>query len=170
MGWAFAWDTPEGDASAAHDRSQALRVGKWGATALGAAFALLVMAYGTGLFTTLGSAEGSESHNRFGVRTDSASSIGLPSMYLLAGQRAWIDYDLVIEGDGGGLLVTIANWVPHRDGILIRRLASTGRGRIELVAPRAGFYSFAHEYLPLGGAFGRGPVGAMRYRLSWGVD
>lgn len=171
MGWAFAWDTPEGDASAGHDRTRsALRMSKWGATLFGFLFGLWLLAYGMGLFTTLGSAEGSERHDRFGVRTDSSSALGLPSMYLLAGQRAWIEYDLTTEGDGGGLLVTIANWVPHRDGILIQRLTVTGRGRIELVAPRAGFYSFAHEYLPLGGAFGRGPAGATRYSLSWGVD
>lgn len=75
-------------------------------------------------------------------------------MYLFAGQRAWVEYELTIEGDGGGLLITFANWVPHRDGILIRRLTTSGGGRIELVAPRAGFYSFRHEYLSLGGAFG----------------
>jgi hypothetical protein len=171
MGWAFAWDTPEGDASAVQERAQrAVRVGTWGATLLGLAFATWFLLYATGLFTTLGSAEGSENHDRFGVRTSSGSGMGLPSMYLLAGQRAWVDYELVTEGDGGGILVTIADWVPHRDGVLIRRLTATGQGRIELVAPRAGFYSFAHEYLPLGGAFGRGPAGATRYALSWGVD
>lgn len=171
MSWAFAWETPEGDANPVEARAlPGLRAGKWVAALLSLAFAIWFLLYATGLFTTLGSADGSESHDRFGVRTSDSSGVGLPSMYLFAGQRAWVDYDLTIEGDGGGLLVTIANWVPYRDGILIRRLTTSGRGRVELVAPRAGFYSFRHEYLPLGGAFGRSPAGATRYSLSWGVD
>ena len=171
MSWAFAWDTPEGDASAVHDRTRpALRVGKWGAALFGIVFGLWLFAYGSGLFTTLGWAEGSERHNRFGIRlAEQTSATGLGTMFLVAGQTAWWDYDVETEG-AGGVRLSIASTPPRPGSIRVENVTRTGRGRIALVAPHTGLYSFRHEYVPLAGAFGRQPPGATRYRLSWGVD
>jgi hypothetical protein len=170
MGWAFAWDTPEGEANAVDDRARpGLRVGKWGAALFGLIFGLWLFAYGTGFFTTLGWAEGSEGHNRYGIRlAEETSTTGLGTMFLFAGQTAWWDYE--IETEGGGVRLSIASTPPRPGSIRVENITATGRGRVTLVAPHSGLYSFQYQYVPLAGGFGHQPTGATRYSLSWGVD
>ena len=42
-------------------------------------------------------------------------------------------------------------------------VARTGRGRFEVIAPEAGFYSFSQYLIPQGDLFGNGPPGSTRY-------
>ena len=169
MTWATAWESPEGDADTVHEQRAGAGWGLRGLLLLLILLFVAVMAYALGLISTLGSAEGSERHNRFGVYTEEASSIGLGTMYLSAGQTAWIDYDVTVEGTGGIRLIIIRN-PPQGGQIRLQRVTATGRGRLEYVVPEAGFYSFRHERVLLPAAFGHTPVGSTRYHLSWGVD
>ncbi len=173
MTWAFAWESPDGDAETALDgktRDGAARLGGWAFALFGGAFALWFAAYGLGLYTTLGWAEGSERHDRFGVRLAEEDSItGLTTMYLFAGQRAWWDYDATAEGCCGVRLI-ITRTVPRPGQVKAFDLTRTGRGRFEWVVPESGFYSFRRYHVPLAGAFGRQPAGSIRYSVSWGAD
>ena len=167
MSWAFAWETPEGDA----ERGRASSV-QWSARAVLLFLlvpALWLLAYGLGLFTTLGWAEGSETHDRFGIYREDRSVVGLGTMYLLAGQRAWWDYDMRVEGRGG-LRLRIARSIPRPGQVRFQDVASSGAGRFEFVAPESGFYRFSLENVPNPGRFGRQRAGSTSYRLSWGVD
>ncbi len=167
--WTFAWDSSEGDASKIAASNQVAGAGKWAGVLFGLVFAIWLFVYATGIFTTLGWVEGSERHDRFGVRPAESSSTGLSTMYLLQGQTAWWDYDIAVEGTGG-VRLSIAGAIPRPDSMRIQNITRTGRGRLELVAPRSGLYYFRHQYVPLSGAFGRTPAGSTRYTMSWGVD
>jgi len=167
MSWAFAWDSPDGDAERASASATT-----WGARAI-LLFLLVpaswLLAYGLGLFTTLGWAEGSETHDRFGVYREDRSVTGLNTMYLLAGQRAWWDYDMRVEGRGG-LRLTIARSIPRPGQVRFEDVDATAAGRFEFVAPESGFYRFSLEHVPNPGRFGRQRAGSTVYRLSWGAD
>ena len=120
-------EMPEGDAEAVHEQ----RAGAgWGMRGLLLFLILLfvgVMAYALGLISTLGSVDGSERHNRFGVYTAELSSIGLGTMYLSAGQTAWFDYDVTVEGTGGIRLIIIRN--PPQSGQIRLLNVTTQRPR-----------------------------------------
>ena len=175
MSWAFAWESPDGNADTALDRKRAARSGAsrvagWAFALFGTALASWLLAYGLGLYTTLGWVEGSERHNRFGVYVgDMASPIGFTTMYLFEGQTAWWDYDVAVQGTGGVRLTILRN-PPQGSQIRLQRVTATSRGRLEYVVPESGFYSFRYEREPLPYAFGHTPVGRTRWRLSWGAD
>jgi len=166
-GWSFAWsgdETQEGTRAGGSRIAACLGYGV--VTLLGG---WLVLFLG-GVVTTLGSAQGSERHGSSGVRRIENSSFGLPSMYLARGQKAWWDYDVQVEGEGG-IRLTVSKAVPSHDFIVkVRHLRTGGRGRFEVVAPASGFYNFSCEHEPIGRLFGPGEPGSTRYKLSWGVD
>lgn len=165
--WVTAW-TNDGDDAATPSRGG--RVTMWSATLFGLAFALWLFAYGTGLYTTLGSIEGSERHDRNLVRLADDSSIGLKTMYVFAGQHIRWDYDVTVEGRGG-VRLSISKAVPSPSYVSrYQDVAATARGRFEVIAPEAGLYRFGVEPIPQGVLLGGGEAGATRYRLSWGVD
>ncbi len=166
-GWAFAWDNPAGEDGAS---SRTTRLGAWGLLVVGVSFALWLFAYGTGLYTTLGAVDGSERHDRNVIRLADESSFGLSTMYVLAGQRLWWDYDVAVEGRGG-VRLRVAKSIPSAAFIVrFHDVAATARGRFEVVAPESGLYSFSQEPIPQGVLLGGGEAGATRYDLSWGVD
>ncbi|WP_444858733.1 hypothetical protein [Sphingosinicella sp.] len=164
--WTFAWDPPEEDAPL-------VRLGRAAAglaLVLGVAFAVALFAYGTGLVSTYGWAEGSERHNSHLTRTADNSEFGLHTVYVFAGQRLWWDYDVAVEGSGG-VRLWISKTVPRPDFIArAQDVETTGRGRFEVVAPESGFYAFRQEYVPYGVLLDGSRPGATRYRLNWGVD
>ena len=163
-GWTLAGQESEDDVSVG------ARYGGWAAGALATAAALWFFLFATGIVTTLGSADGSESHGALGIRPAEDSHIGLSTMYVTAGQHLWWDYDVSVEG-AGGVRLRIAKSVPSQAFIVrVHDVAKSGRGRFEVVAPESGRYSFSHELIPQGGPLGTGAPGATRYDLSWGVD
>lgn len=165
--WAAAWTDDEDDAATP---SRGGRVTMWSATLFGLAFAVWLFAYGTGLYTNLGSIEGSERHDRSLVRLADESSFGLKTMYVFAGQHIRWDYDVTIEGRGG-VRLHIARVSPSPAFVSrYQDVAATARGRFEVIAPQAGLYRFSEEPIPQGRLFGGGEAGATHYRLSWGVD
>jgi hypothetical protein len=165
--WATAWDNEEDDAATP---SRGARVTLWSASLFGLAFALWLFAYGTGLYTTLGSIEGNERHDRNLVRLADDSSFGLKTMYVFSGQHIRWDYDVTVEGRGG-VRLHISKVAPSPAFVSrYQDVAATARGRFEVIAPEAGLYRFAEEPIPQGALFGGGEAGATRYRLSWGVD
>jgi hypothetical protein len=168
--WTTAWDNPDRDSDAGGGTGAAVRYVGWtgGAFAIAAAFWLFLFA--SGLFTTLGSVEGSERHGTNLVRLADESSFGLGTIYAFRGQRLWWDYDVAVEGKGG-VRLRIAKVVPSPDFIVrAQDVAATGRGRFEVIAPESGFYSFDQERIPQGVLIGPGEAGSTRYDLSWGVD
>jgi hypothetical protein len=168
MSWAFAPDSLEGGRPAA--TGGAARAGAWGAAAFALAAAGWFFLYATGLFTTLGSVDGAEVHDRLGIRPAEESRIGLSTIYVFAGQRLWWNYDVAVEGRGG-VRLRIARGVPSAAfSSEMQDVAKSGRGRFEVVAPDSGLYSFEHELIPHGDLIGRTEAGSTRYDLSWGVD
>ena len=166
-GLSFAWSEEEQDAGG---RGQAARFGAWAFYLLTGALSIWLFFYLSGLFTTLGSAEGSERHGASAVRLADDSGFGLPTMYLVRGQKAWWTYEVEVEGEGGVRLL-ISKSIPSPDFIVkAQAIRSTARGRFEIVAPESGFYSFAHELVPIGGLLGGARPGSTTYRLKWGVD
>jgi len=168
-GWTTAWDNDERGAGGG-GAGVAARYGSWaiGAAVVVAAFWFLLFA--TGLVTTLGSVDGSERHGRNLVRLADDSSFGLTTMYASQGQRLWWDYDVTVEG-AGGVRLRIAKSVPSPDFIVrFQDVATTGRGRFEVIAPESGFYSFSQELIPQGDLLGNGEAGSTGYSLSWGID
>jgi hypothetical protein len=167
-GWVTAWDDPESAGNAG--AGAAMRYSGWaiGAIAVTAAFWLFLFA--SGIFTTLGSVEGSERHGANMVRLADHSSFGLGTVYAREGQRLWWDYDVSVEG-AGGVRLRIAKSVPRPDFVVrFQNVAATGRGRFEVIAPEAGFYSFSQYLIPQRDLLGNGEAGSTRYALSWGVD
>ena len=167
-GWVTAWDEDEGAAEGG-GAGAAARYGGWAVGAILALAASWFLLFATGLVTALGSAEGSERHGATLIRAADQSSFGLGTMYASRGQRLWWDYDIGVEG-AGGVRLRIAKSVPSRAFIVrFQDIARTGRGRFEVIAPEAGFYSFSQELIPQGDLFGNGRAGATRYDLSWGI-
>jgi hypothetical protein len=165
-GWVSAWS----DTDAAEPRGAGARLGAWGFYLFTAAISLSLFLFLSGLVTTLGSAEGSERHGANAVRLADDSSFGLPTMYLTAGQKAWWDYEVDVEGEGG-VRMLIAKSVPSREFIVkAENVRASARGRFEVVAPASGFYSFSYELVPIGGPLGGARPGATRYKLSWGAN
>lgn len=147
----------------------AARYGGWAAAAFAVAGAGWLFLFATGVLTTLGSAEGSERHDASLIRAADESSFGLSTMYASRGQRLWWDYDVTVEG-AGGVRLRIARSVPSPAFIVrARDVARSGRGRFEVIAPEAGFYSFSQELIPQGDLLGNGRAGATSYDLSWGI-
>jgi hypothetical protein len=164
-GWTNAWNKAADEPG----RDAAARAASWGFHAFTATLSAWLFLYISGLFTTLGWAEGSERHGADSIRLADDSRFGLPGMYLIEGQTAWWDYEVAVEGEGGVRLL-IGKAVPSPDFIVkARHLTASGKGRFEVVAPESGFYSFSHELEPIGGLLGRSEPGATRYRLKWGV-
>lgn len=148
----------------------AIRAGGWAGVAFvipGLAWLLL---FELGLFTTLGSAEGSERHGANLVRAADESSLGLSTMYAGRGQHLWWDYDVTVAG-AGGVRLRIAKSPPSAAFVVrAQDIASTGRGRFELIAPESGFYTFSRQLIPQGDLLGNGRAGETRYALNWGID
>jgi hypothetical protein len=143
----FAWDN---EAEEAIERGPAARYGAWTFYAFTALLALWLFLYVGGLFTTLGSAQGSERHGASAIRIADEGGFGVPTMYLTAGQKAWWHYDVRVEGEGGVRLV-IAKSVPSPRFIArARNIRASERGRFEIVAPEGGFYTFSREWAPIG--------------------
>ena len=167
--WVSAWDESDGEAGKGFGGGTARRYGGWAAAALALAAALWLFLFAIGLFTTLGSAEGSERHGGAGIRAADASSFGLATMYASRGQPLWWDYDIAVEG-AGGVRLRIAKSVPSQAFIVrFQDVARSGRGRFQVIAPESGFYRFSQELIPQGDALGAGAPGATRYDLSWGI-
>ena len=168
-GWTFAWDRP--DADAADVSAPALLRGVRNfALGTGVALALGLFAYGTGLISTLGWAQGSERHGTHAARVADEGGFGLPTIYAFRGQHLWWDYDVTVEGRGG-IWLWISRSPPSRDFVTrTLRVDATGHGRFEVIAPESGFYSFHQEYLPYGVLIDRSRPGSTRYNLTWGVD
>lgn len=167
-GWTFAWSDP--DEVERRDRAAWQPLGARAAALVGLAFAAWLFLFASGILPTLGWAEGSERHDRHAVYLTEESGFGLPTIYLLAGQRLWWDYDVAVEG-GGGVRLRIVKTVPRRDfHVRMRDVERTGRGRFEVVAPESGLYSFEHELVPQGVLLTGAEPGRTAYRLSWGVD
>ena len=161
----FAWSN-EGREPARN----AVRLGAWGFGALTGLLSIWLFLYLGGLFTTLGSASGSERHGPDAVRIADDGGFGIPTMYLAAGQTAWWDYDVQVEGEGG-VRVAIAKSVPTPDFIVkAKALTASGKGRFEVVVPESGFYTFSRELVPIGGPLSGARPGSTSYRLKWGVD
>jgi len=167
--WTSVWSDASG-ADERDGRGGGARLGAWSFYLFTAALSLWVFLYLSGLFTTLGSAQGSESHGTNAVRIADDGGFGLPTMYLFAGQKAWWDYDVAVKGEGGVRLL-IAKTVPSTAFIVkVETVRASAKGRFELVAPESGFYSFSHELAPIGGLLGGAQPGETRYALTWGVD
>ena len=165
--WVSAWD--DSDDEAGSGSGNAARYGGWAAALFAVVAAGWFFLFAMGLFTTLGAVEGSERHGGTGIRAADHSSFGLGTMYASRGQRLWWDYDVTVEG-AGGVRLRIAKSVPSQAFIVrFQDVARSGRGRFEVIAPEAGFYSFSQELIPQGDAFGAGAPGATRYDLSWGI-
>jgi hypothetical protein len=166
-GWTRAWD--DGETADEPVRGAGPRAASWGFYAFTALLSAWLFLYLSGLFTTLGWAEGSERHGANAIRLADDSGFGLPGIYLFKGQKAWWDYDVAVEGEGG-VRILIGKAVPSRDFIVrARHLDATGKGRFEVVAPESGFYTFSHELEPIGGPFGGARPGSTRYKLRWGA-
>ena len=167
--WVTAWDDDAGEAGGGFGGGNALRYGGWAAGAIAVVAALWLLLFALGLFTTLGSVEGSERHGGSGIRAADRSSFGLGTMYASRGQRLWWDYDVTVEG-AGGVRLRIAKSPPSQAfTVQFQDVARSGRGRFEVIAPESGFYTFSHYLIPQGDAFGAGAPGATRYDLSWGI-
>lgn len=168
-GWVTAWDNGEDDAGGGGAGAGA-RYGGWAIGAIAVIAACWLFLFAAGLFTTLGSVEGSERHGASLVRLADESSFGLKSMYVVRGQRLWWEYDVAVEG-AGGVRLRVAKSRPS-PGFIVRfqDVSATGRGRFEVNAPESGFYSFSQELIPQGDLLGNGKAGSTRYDLSWGVD
>jgi hypothetical protein len=165
--WASAWGD---DDETATDLGGPPRLGAWSFYLFTALLALLLFAWLSGLLTTLGSAEGSERHGGSAVRLAGDSGFGLPTTYISRGQKAWWDYDVAVEGEGGVRLI-VAKSVPSPNFIVkVETVRATARGRFEVTVPESGFYSFSHELAPIGGPLGGARPGATRYKLKWGVS
>ena len=166
-GWSFAWDNPDAES---RDETASRPLGRFALAFVGLCLALPLLLYATGLVPALGSAEGSERHDRRAVYFSEDSSFGLSTMYVRQGQRLWWDYDVTVEGRGG-VRVWFAKSVPSPDfSVRMQTIDRTGRGRFEVVAPESGFYSFDHELVPSGVFLTGARPGSTNYRLSWGVD
>lgn len=166
-GWTFAWggDTPD-DAG----RPGTARVAAWAVYGVVALLGAWLVLYLGGIVTTLGAAEGSQRHGAGAVRLAEESRFGLSTMYLAAGQTAWWDYDVDVEGEGGVRLI-VSKAVPTSDFIVkVHHVRTGGRGRFAVVAPAGGLYSFSYELEPIGGLLGGAEPGSTRYTLKWGVD
>lgn len=169
MSWAFAWESPEGDAEEIRDRRDAVRWTLRGVLLVMIAPLMWLLAYALGLFTTLGWAEGAETHDRFGVYREDRSRLGLGTMYLFAGETAWWAWDMRVEGHGGLRLRIFRT--PLREGQhRFYDVRTSGTGRFAFVAPESGFYTFGLEHVPNPGRFGGQRAGRTVYDLSWGVD
>jgi len=167
--WTFAGDDAEIDADERVGGGKALRYGGWTAGLFVLGAALWFFLFAMGALTTLGSVEGSERHGANLIRVADQTSFGLRTMYASRGQRLWWDYDVSVEG-AGGVRLRVAKSVPSRDFIVrAQDVAHTGRGRFEVIAPEAGFYSFSQELIPQGDLLGNGRAGSTRYDLSWGI-
>ena len=167
MSVSYAWDDAEPEAAG---RSAGLRFGSWGVGAAAGLLSVWLFLYVSGLFTTLGSASGSERHGADAIRIADDGGFGIPTMYLAAGQTAWWDYEVEVQGDGG-VRIEIAKSVPSPDFIVkAKALTSSGRGRFEVVVPESGFYTFSRELVPIGRPLGGARPGSTVYRLKWGVD
>src|SRR6185295_11235843 len=165
-GWVTAWDEDEGSAGSG-GAGVAARYGGWAVGAILFLAALWFLLFATGLVTTLGSVEGSERHGASQIRLADQSSIGLGTMYASRGQRLWWEYEVIVEG-AGGVRLRVAKSVPSQAFIVrFQDVARTGRGRFEVIAPEAGFYSFSQELIPQGDLLGNGRAGSTRYELSW---
>lgn len=161
----FAWNDDGREPAA-----KAVRLGTWGFGALAGLLSVWLFVYLSGLFTTLGSASGSERHGADAIRIADDGGFGLPTMYLAAGQTAWWDYEVQVEGEGG-IRIEIAKSVPSPDFIVkAKALTASGKGRFEAVAPESGFYTFSRELVPIGGPLRGARPGSTSYRLKWGVD
>lgn len=169
MSWAFAWESPDGDAERVLDRRTAVQWSLRGVLLFMLAPLLWLLVYALGLSPTLGWAEGSETHDRFGIYREDRSRLGLGTMYLFAGETAWWAWDMRIEGHGG-LRLTIARAIPRPGQVRFQDVKTSGAGRFEFVAPETGFYTFSLEHVPNPGRFGRQRAGSTVYDLSWGVD
>ncbi|MEA3028930.1 MAG: hypothetical protein QOJ53_1115 [Sphingomonadales bacterium] len=168
--WTFAGGDLEPDAGAGLGGRGALRYGGWTAALAAAGAASWFFLFAMGALPTLGAVEGSERHGANLVRLADQSSFGLSTMYAGRGQRLWWDYDVAVQG-AGGVRLRIAKSPPSRAFIVrFQDVARTGRGRFELIAPEAGFYSFSQELIPQGNLLGNGQAGETRYDLSWGID
>jgi hypothetical protein len=167
-GWTFAWSDPE--EVEARERAAWKPLGARAALLVGLAFAAWLFLFASGILPTLGWAEGSERHDRHAVYLAEESRFGLPTMYLLAGQRLWWDYDVTVEG-AGGVRLRIVKSIPS-PGFHVRTLdvERTGQGRFEVVAPESGLYSFDHEPVPQGVLISGAQPGRTAYSLSWGVS
>ena len=165
-GWTTAWSDTEDEAA----RPGPARVAAWAVYAAVILLGIWLVLYLGGLFTTLGTAEGSERHGGSAVRLVEDGSFGLSTMYLAKGQTAWWDYDVEVEGEGGVRLI-VGKAVPTSDFIVrVQHVRTGGRGRFAVVAPAGGLYSFSYELEPIGGLVGGAEPGSTRYRLKWGVD
>jgi len=168
--WVSAWDDSDGEAGSGFGgRGNALRYGGWATAALAIVLSFWLLLFALGVFTTLGSAEGSERHGGSGIRAADDSAFGLATMYASRGQRLWWDYEVDVEG-AGGVRLRIARSPPSQAFIVrYRDVARTGRGRFEVIAPESGFYTFSQYLIPQGNALGIGAPGSTRYDLSWGI-
>jgi hypothetical protein len=166
--WVSAWDQSDDETGGIGGRNAA-RYGGWAAGAFAIAGAGWLFLFAMGALTTLGAAEGSERHGANLIRAAEQSSFGLSTMYASRGQRLWWDYDVTVEG-AGGVRLRIAKSVPSAAFIVrVQDVVRSGRGRFEMIAPEAGFYSFSQEPIPQGDLLGNGRAGATRYDLSWGI-
>ena len=168
MTWTFAWDAHQ------REKQEEERRGNNWTVRIFLLFLLLpaswLLAFATGFTTTLGMAEGSERHNRYGVYvSDDFLSPGLGTMYLVEGQHAYWDYDVRVEGTAG-IRLRIGRTLPRPDQFRLQDVQATGNGRFEFIVPESGFYSFDYEHAPLAGAWGHIPVGSTTYKLRWGAE
>jgi hypothetical protein len=162
----YAWDDAEPKAGG---RSASLRLGSWSLGAFAGLLSIWVFLYLSGLFTTLGSASGSERHGADAIRISDGGGFGIPTMYLAAGQTAWWDYEVEVQGEGG-IRIEIAKSVPTPDFIVkAKALTASGKGRFEVVAPESGFYTFSRELVPIGRPLNGANPGSTVYSLKWGV-
>jgi hypothetical protein len=166
--WTTAWQTEP--AAEAARRGAGARAASWAFYAFTALLSVWVFLFASGLFSTLGWAEGSERHGADAVRIADDSRFGLPAMYLLEGQKAWWNYEVEVKGGDSGVRLIVGKAVPRPDFIVkVKHVRESGRGRFEIVAPASGVYTFSHELEPIGGLVGRAEPGATRYKLRWGV-
>ena len=164
-GWTYAWDGETG-----REPSTWRPLGARAVALIGLAFAAWLFLFASGIVPTLGWAEGSERHDRHAVYLTDESGFGLPTIYVLAGQRLWWDYEVAAEG-GGGVRLRIVKSIPSRAfHVQTLDVERSGAGRFEVVAPESGLYSFEHELVPHGALIGGAEPGRTSYRLSWGVS
>jgi hypothetical protein len=167
-GWTFAWSDP--DEVERREQAAWKPLGARAVALIGVAVSAWLFLFASGIFPTLGWAEGSERHDRRAIYLSEESGFGLSTIYVLAGQRLWWDYDVAVEG-GGGVRLRIVKSIPARAfHVEVRDIEQTGQGRFEVVAPESGLYSFDHELVPQGVLIAGGVPGRTSYDLSWGVD
>ena len=123
------------------------------------AFVLWLFAYISTLFPYLGTYD----YKKEGM-VQTAGGFGAQHMILFKGQTAFIDYTVnSTPGFDGNVLIDIAPWPGINFSPDMRKVSGRAKGRIEIVIPKTGFYTFRHRIGPM--AYRQD----LAYSVTWGA-